>query len=673
MRIYIIAVLLLGCMNSFAQQLFSGSDYIYKNQLSVGKTTAIPTNITPGLTNPAAWLEVGKDSTTRGLLLSRVVDTALIVNPVKGLFVYQIKDHTLYYRNTLRWVRLADGGTISDYVKISDSTVYYYPLKSNPKGYLTTESDPVANAKTVTINQGTGIAVTGGNSQPVGANPSFTIAATNTSSIWNANQLNSVPLGGGAPTNGQVLQYDGAQWTPQTLSSVGTVTSVGLQMPVDVFNVTGSPVTSVGTLNATLKPQLSNLFWASPNGITGAPAFRPISHDDFPLSGVSAGTYGTDSTIPIITVNNKGIVTNATTLPVKASNWTLVGDDIYNNNSGNVGVGLAAPLAKFHLNGSARLDLGSDATGDLFYRDAAGNLTRLPIGSTGQVIVPVGGVPTWGALPGTSNFYIRNQNSSAQTPASAWINGAFKADGGFHIAKDGTAPTVFSQSYFLSPLASGSGANMQLIGSGVNTGLAFFVSDNTGTNTFFNRLTIAATGNVGINEPAPAARLDVNGTFRASGDATFAANGTPAAGHIPIGTDASGNWAWGVPNTEQIAILDNISVIGPATDYLLIPAVPGKRIIVTYAVWEIRSKTGTGTQTFDLNFGTNSPDFNNVSNANSSNFSDLTTVGLYVSFLTPQVTQSISSLPVMLRVEPGATVLTTATVRVFVRYALLDV
>ncbi len=45
----------------------------------------------------------------------------------------------------------------------------------------------------------------------------------------------------------------------------------------------------------------------------------------------------------------------------------------------------------------AKLDLGSDATGDLFYRNSSGNLTRLGIGTTGQVLTVAGGLPSWGA------------------------------------------------------------------------------------------------------------------------------------------------------------------------------------------------------------------------------------------------------------------------------------
>lgn len=42
-----------------------------------------------------------------------------------------------------------------------------------------------------------------------------------------------------------------------------------------------------------------------------------------------------------------------------------------------------------------RVQLGSDATGDIYYRNSSGVLTRLAIGTDGQQLVASGGLPTW--------------------------------------------------------------------------------------------------------------------------------------------------------------------------------------------------------------------------------------------------------------------------------------
>ena len=62
---------------------------------------------------------------------------------------------------------------------------------------------------------------------------------------------------------------------------LGTVTSVALSLP-DVFSVSGSPVTSSGTLSATLASQTANYVWAAPNGSAGSPTFRALVAADIP-------------------------------------------------------------------------------------------------------------------------------------------------------------------------------------------------------------------------------------------------------------------------------------------------------------------------------------------------------------------------------------------------------
>lgn len=64
-------------------------------------------------------------------------------------------------------------------------------------------------------------------------------------------------------------------------SNTGTVTSVALSLPA-IFSVTGSPVTTSGTLTAALASQTANTVWAAPNGSNGAPTFRLLAAADIP-------------------------------------------------------------------------------------------------------------------------------------------------------------------------------------------------------------------------------------------------------------------------------------------------------------------------------------------------------------------------------------------------------
>lgn len=74
-------------------------------------------------------------------------------------------------------------------------------------------------------------------------------------------------------------------------ASSGTVTSVGLSAPA-IFAVTGTPVTSSGTLAVALVPQDANKVWAGPTSGGGAnPTFRALVAADLPTFGVGSITW----------------------------------------------------------------------------------------------------------------------------------------------------------------------------------------------------------------------------------------------------------------------------------------------------------------------------------------------------------------------------------------------
>ena len=133
-----------------------------------------------------------------------------------------------------------------------------------------------------------------------------------------------LPSGGtsdrsGTPTNGEIRYntdlavfegYANNNWGAIVTGS--GVTSVGLTMPSD-FSVSGSPITSAGTFGVSWASATANHVFAGPDGTSGTPAFRALVNDDLPVSGVTANTYGSSTLIPVITVNDKGIVTGVTT------------------------------------------------------------------------------------------------------------------------------------------------------------------------------------------------------------------------------------------------------------------------------------------------------------------------------------------------------------------------
>ena len=96
--------------------------------------------------------------------------------------------------------------------------------------------------------------------------------------------------------------------------SLGTVTSVGLSLPA-MFTVTGSPITGLGTLGATLASQTANTALIAPDGSAGAPTFRALVTGDLPAIG-TAGTYGSATQTPQFTTDATGRVTGVTPVTI---------------------------------------------------------------------------------------------------------------------------------------------------------------------------------------------------------------------------------------------------------------------------------------------------------------------------------------------------------------------
>jgi hypothetical protein len=102
----------------------------------------------------------------------------------------------------------------------------------------------------------------------------------------------------------------------------GSVTSVGLSLP-SIFTVSGSPVTTSGTLTGTLASQTANFFFAAPDGSAGTPTFRAIVAADVPT--LNQNTTGTAANVTgIVAVANGGTGT-ATPALVAGTNVTITG------------------------------------------------------------------------------------------------------------------------------------------------------------------------------------------------------------------------------------------------------------------------------------------------------------------------------------------------------------
>lgn len=106
---------------------------------------------------------------------------------------------------------------------------------------------------------------------------------TNANTAWYCSTTSTITLGASA------LSW--SQWGAGGGGGSGSVTSVGLSLPT-IFSVSGSPVTTSGTLTATLATESANTIFSGPSsGSAATPTFRTLAPSD--LGSAVFGASGT--------------------------------------------------------------------------------------------------------------------------------------------------------------------------------------------------------------------------------------------------------------------------------------------------------------------------------------------------------------------------------------------
>jgi hypothetical protein len=141
----------------------------------------------------------------------------------------------------------------------------------------------VAGWSVTVVNKGanpvTVYPASGGTIEALGANTGYVLAVGGAITFKNTSTTQwytTVPVL--AAGTGISITNNG---TNLSIANTG-VTSVALSLPAFI-TVTGSPVTTTGTLTGTLASQTANTVFIAPNGSAGAPTFRTLAYADIPI------------------------------------------------------------------------------------------------------------------------------------------------------------------------------------------------------------------------------------------------------------------------------------------------------------------------------------------------------------------------------------------------------
>jgi len=311
-------------------------------------------------------------------------------------------------------------------------------------------------------------------------------------------------LTAGGASNGSCLVYDGTTWEPGSCSSgSGTVTSVAATVP-SILSVTGSPITTSGTLALSLATQTANTVFAGPTtGSAATPTFRSLVSADIPAN--AANTSGNAGTATALAANGTNCSAGSYPLGVDASG-NAEGCTVASGGSGTV-----TSVSVATANGVS----GSVATA------TTTPAISLTLGAITPTSVAAGGTVTGSNLSGTNTGDQTTITGNAGTATALAANPANCSAGTLPRGVDASGAGEGCAAVALASEVTGTLANSSTTATALNTASAIVARDGSG-NFAAGTITAALTGN-------------------ASTSTAFAANGANcSAGSFPLGVDASG-------------------------------------------------------------------------------------------------------------------------------------
>lgn len=268
----------------------------------------------------------------------------------------------------------------------------------------------------------------------------------------------------------------------------GSVTSVGFTAPSTLFSVSGSPLTSSGTIGLTYVPQTANTILAAPNGTFGSPSFRLLVSADIPsldAAKITSGTFGDSRISSAVTWNAKisditGLISQGTNVSITGSGTS--GSPFVINATGTAPVTsvFGRTVAVTAQSGDYNTSLVTES-GNLYYTDArarAAISVTLPLtyalgvlGSTAAGIGNSGHVTNSAQIfGGVKSFFDGIKLTSINT---------YSGDPALSIQSSGTTADFFQ-------IEAGTPTKLKIVGASVNVDM---------------RLEAKGTGKIDFNSP----------------------------------------------------------------------------------------------------------------------------------------------------------------------------